>query len=208
MFRGLGYTDVINREAHCRKEDRNFPTGTWWSTGRGCFINVRPGKNRNWGNGQNVVKLIHILWKWVFGTYVHWLHILWFFCEFEFSVRSNSSNSEGHFYVWYHKSWKFLTKVIWLRKKHLCDMETPVTSTINLSWANKSYQHYISTLPTCLGRRPYWRPRPERLPTSSRIILLSGYQKPWEWQNLPLTSPKIGHCKCVSTISLKKTPHQ
>ena len=34
----------------------------------GLLYKCQTGKIRNWGNGQNVVKLIHILWIWVSGT--------------------------------------------------------------------------------------------------------------------------------------------
>ena len=48
----------------------------------GLLYKCQTGKIRNWGNGQNVVKLIHILWIWVSGTLLIQMSVDFTFCEF------------------------------------------------------------------------------------------------------------------------------
>ena len=48
----------------------------------GLLYKCQTGKIRNWGNGQNVVKLIHILWKWVWNELLIQMSVDFTFCEF------------------------------------------------------------------------------------------------------------------------------
>ncbi len=48
----------------------------------GLLYKCQTLKIRNWGNGQNVVKLIHILWIWVSGTLLIQTSVDFTFCEF------------------------------------------------------------------------------------------------------------------------------
>ena len=96
------YTNLLDEEASWSKSQitkhiyKLFSMDDRWKLPKrdvtvyreGLLYKCQTGKIRNWGNGQNVVKIntyfVKMSLKWVVDTNERWLHILWIFVNLSF----------------------------------------------------------------------------------------------------------------------------